>query len=128
MSEQTVKGKGDVTFLCHRYCMGPTIGCCKQLRKFVATLGRSTSKQCDSKHGVGQSVVTQHAVIGRESTHDGGICHMLHTSLGCDTNSVIGFVNWDVPSLCKCRFRPPFCAERLGLFSWLLFCHASFKL
>ena len=79
--------------------MVPTIGCRKHLRKFVAALGRGTSKQCVSKHGVGQSVVPQHAVIGRESSHDGGIFHMSHTSLGCDKNSVIGSVNWNVPSL-----------------------------
>ena len=103
MSEQTVKVKGGVTFLCHGYGTGPTIGCRKHLRKVVAALGRGTSKQCVSKHGVRQSVVPQHAVIGQESPHDGGICHMLHTSLGCDTNSVLGSVNWDVPSLCKCR-------------------------
>ena len=99
MSEQTVKGKWGVTFLCHGYGKGPTIGCRKHLRKFVAALGRSTSKQCVSKHGVGKSVVPQHAVIGRESPHDGDICYMSHTSLGCDTNSVLGSVNWDVLSL-----------------------------
>ena len=103
MSEQMVKGKGGVTFLCHGYGMGPTIGCRKHLRKFVAALGRGTSNQCVSKHGVGKSVVPQHAVIGWESPHDGGIFHMLHTCLGCDTNSVIGSVNWDISSLCKCR-------------------------
>ena len=99
MSKQTVKGKGGVTFLCHGYGTGPTIGCRKHLRKFVATLRRGTSNQCVSKHGVGQSVVPQHAVIGRESPHDGVICHMSHTSLGCDTNSVLGSVNLGVPSL-----------------------------
>ena len=103
MYKQTVKGKWVVTFLCHGYGMGPNIGCCKHLRKFVAALGHGTSKQCVSKHGLGQSVVPQHAVIGQESPHDGGICHMSHTSLGCDTKSVLGSFNWDVPSLCKCR-------------------------
>ena len=80
MYEQTVNGKGGVTFICHGYGTGPTIGCRKHLRKFVAALGRGTNKQFFSKHGVGQSVVPQHAVIGRESPHDGGICHISHTS------------------------------------------------
>ena len=65
MSKQTVKGKVGVNFICHGYGTGPTVGCCKHLRKFVATLGRGTSKQCVGKHGVGQSVLPQHAVIGR---------------------------------------------------------------
>ena len=73
MSKQTVKGKGGVTFLCHGYGTGPTIGCRKHMHKFVAALGCGTSKQCVSEHGVGQSVVPQHAVIGRQSPHDGGI-------------------------------------------------------
>ena len=103
MSKQTVKRKGGITFLCHGYGTGSTVGCHKHLQKFVAALGRGTSKQCVGKHGVGQSVVPQHAVIGRESPHDGGICHMSHTSLGCDVNSVLCSVNWNVPSLCKCR-------------------------
>ena len=100
MYKQTVKGKGGVTFLCHGYGTGPTIGCRKHLHKCLVALGRGTRKQCVSKHGVWQSVLPQHAVIGRESSHDGGICHMLHTSLGCGMNSVIGSVNSDVPSLC----------------------------
>ena len=53
MSEQKVKGKGGSTFICRGYGTGPTIGCRKHLRKFVAALGRGTSKQCVSKHGVG---------------------------------------------------------------------------
>ena len=77
--KQTVKGKGNVTFICHGYVTGPTTGCRKHLHKFVASLGRGTSKQCVSKHVVGQSDITQHAVIGKESPHDGGICHMLQT-------------------------------------------------
>ena len=89
MSKQTVKVKGGITFLCHGYGTGPTVGCRKHLRKFVVPLGRGTSKQCVGKHGVGKSVVLQHAVIGRESPHDGGICHISYTSLDCDVNSVI---------------------------------------
>ena len=73
MSKQAVKGKWGVTFFCHGYGVGPTIGCCKYLYKLVAALGRSTRNQCVSKHGVGQYVVPQHAVIGQESPHDGGI-------------------------------------------------------
>ena len=73
MSEQTVKVKGGVTFICHGYGTGPTIGCRKHLHKFMAALGRGTSNQCVSKHEVGQLVVPQHAVIGQEYPHDGGI-------------------------------------------------------
>ena len=87
--------KGASNFLCHGYGTGPTIVCSKHLRKFVSALGRGTSKQCVSKHGMGQYVVPQHVVICQEYPHDGGICHMSHTSLGCDTNSVLGSVNWD---------------------------------
>ena len=127
MSEQTFKGKGGVTFLCNGYGTGPTIGCCKDLSKFVAALGCGTIKQCVSKHGVGQSIVPQHAVIGRESPHDGWICHMPHTSLGCDVNSVLCSVNWNVPSLCKCRCVPYFALRGQDCLSWLSFGHASFK-
>ena len=99
MSKQKVKGKGGVTFLCHGFLTGPSIGCWKHLRKFVVALGHGTIKQCVSKHGLGKDVVSQHAVIGRESPHDEGIGHMSHTYLRCDTNSVLGSVNWDVPYL-----------------------------
>ena len=53
MSKQRVKGKRGVTLLCHGYGAGPTIGCCKHLRKLVAALGHGTSKHYVSKHGVG---------------------------------------------------------------------------
>ena len=127
MSKQAVKVKWGVNFLCHGYGTGPTVGCRKHLRKFVAALGCGTSKQCVGKHGVGKSVVPQHAVISQESPHDGGIFHMSHTSFSCDVKSVLWSVNWNVPSLCKCRCVHHFALRGHDFLFWLSFCHASFK-
>jgi hypothetical protein len=62
-----------LTLSLHRVRMGPSKGCGVNLCHFVTLTGNSQGKHSGGEHGVRDSFVPQHPVIGREMTGEGRV-------------------------------------------------------
>jgi hypothetical protein len=73
----------NLTFTLHWVGTGSSKGCGVNLCHFVTLMGNGRGKHSVSEHGVRESFVPQHPVIGREVTGEGRVETGPHPVLGC---------------------------------------------
>ena len=76
----------------------PAIRRGKYLAVFVATRGFGASNQGVSEDAVGQAIISQHSVIGGESSCQRRVRNMSDATLGCPFNGTFCSVNRDLPT------------------------------